>query len=194
MLTRLRALVHHLNRNRTMASTTTSQGTQRVVNSNAACCSIPPVSSSYTPKGSFAPFAGFDRVYITGAPSSNTALVAVYDIFGFFPQTQQGADALAQALNARVYMPDFFEPDSPFPPEKYPPTGQQDQDDLQAFFGGPAKPEKAVAGLIRVGEALRQQGATRVGAYGLCWGGKVTILAGSQGSSVFDGVAAIHPA
>lgn len=28
--------------------------------------------------------------------------------FGFYPQTQQGADIIAESLGARVYMPDVF--------------------------------------------------------------------------------------
>ncbi|KAL5534503.1 hypothetical protein ACEPAG_966 [Sanghuangporus baumii] len=198
MLTRLRALLHTINKSHTsahpQAPARAMSSTQRVVNTNTACCTIPPVKHDYTPKGSYAPFAGFQRVYITGPPQSSLAIVTVFDIFGFYPQTQQGADALAQTLNAKVVMPDFFEPDKPYPEDRFPPKSQEDKDSLQAFFAGPAKPEKAVAGLIRVGEELRKQGAQKVGAYGLCWGGKVTILAGSKESPVFDAVASVHPA
>ncbi|EJD04229.1 uncharacterized protein FOMMEDRAFT_19489 [Fomitiporia mediterranea MF3/22] len=177
-----------------MASTTTSQGVQRVVNSNPACCSIPPVQSNYVPKGTYTSFAGFDSTYVTGPPTSSIAIVNVFDIFGFWPQTQQGADILAQTLNARVVMPDFFAPDKPFFKEKFPPQSQDDKNDLQAFFAGPAKPDKAVEGLVRVGEELRAQGAEKVGAYGLCWGGKVAILTGSKENTPFDAVATFHPA
>ncbi|KAB8239288.1 uncharacterized protein BDW43DRAFT_257503 [Aspergillus alliaceus] len=31
----------------------------------------------------------------------------IYDIFGFYAQVLQGGDLLAQATNARIYMPDF---------------------------------------------------------------------------------------
>lgn len=213
MFTGLRSSTRRLNLSRTMASNNTSQATQRVVNSNPACCSIPPVTtSSYVPKGSYISFAGFDRVYVTG-PSSNRspkiptgsshdpeqgasdiAFVSVFDIFGFFPQTQQGADLLAASLNASVYMPDFFAPDPPFPIEHFPPKTQQDKDALQAFFAGPAKPEKALEGLLKVGEELRRLKKKYVGVYGLCWGGKVAILSGSHKDPIFDAVAALHPA
>lgn len=33
-----------------------------VHNTNTACCSIPPVKSDYTPKGSFKSYAGFNKV------------------------------------------------------------------------------------------------------------------------------------
>lgn len=53
-----------------------------VVNTNKACCSIPPIQSYYEPQGSYISYAGFDRVYVTGPNTSDTAIVAVYDIFG----------------------------------------------------------------------------------------------------------------
>lgn len=52
MFTRLRALVHHLNH----AKMST------VHNTNVACCTIPPVKSDYTPKGTFKSYAGFSKV------------------------------------------------------------------------------------------------------------------------------------
>ncbi|KII86382.1 hypothetical protein PLICRDRAFT_43972 [Plicaturopsis crispa FD-325 SS-3] len=162
-------------------------------NTNAACCTIPPVSSTYEPKGTFKKYGGFDRVYVTGSDNSKNALVAVYDIFGYFPQTQQGADILASALNTTVYMPDFFEPDPPFPSSKFPPSTDEDKAALQAFFGGTASPPKAIEKLTKFGETLKSDGAAKVGVYGFCWGGKVTISAGGAGTP-FDAVSIVHPA
>ena len=48
------------------------------------------------------------RTDVTGNLSSKKALVDVYDIFGPAPQTLQGADALATALDVLVVVPDFF--------------------------------------------------------------------------------------
>jgi dienelactone hydrolase len=90
-------------------------------NTNSACCTIPPVQSEYTPKGTFKSVGDFKKVYVTGQ-STDTAIVCVYDIFGYFPQTQQGADIIASTLKTVVYMPDFFEPNAPFPSEDFPPT------------------------------------------------------------------------
>ncbi|KAH9891060.1 Alpha/Beta hydrolase protein [Cubamyces lactineus] len=166
-----------------------------VHNTNVACCTIPPVKSDYQPKGSYKSYAGFSKVYVTGPEKpGNVALVCVYDIFGFKPQTQQGADILAEKLNAQVLMPDFFEPAQPWPVDKFPPQTDEEKGKLQAFFGGPAKPQDAVSKLINVGKALKSEGAGWVGTFGFCWGGKVTILAGSAASTPFDAVAAIHPA
>jgi Dienelactone hydrolase family len=196
---RLRALLHYFNRNMTT-----------VHNSNTACCSIPPVQSSYQPKGSFKSYAGFEKVYVTGPEDTGRALIAVFDIFGFWPQTQQGADILASTLGAKIVMPDFFQPDPPFSQDDYPPNTDEKMGRLQAFFGGPAKIDRAVGNVKKVGAALKAEGK-KVGVYGYCWGmwlclvlkrleltlnppsgGKVATLVGSDPS--FDAVAAIHPA
>ncbi|EMD41592.1 hypothetical protein CERSUDRAFT_110169 [Gelatoporia subvermispora B] len=171
-----------------MASTT-------VHNDNAACCSIPPVKSDYTPKGTFKAYGPFSKVYVTGpATPTKLSLICVYDIFGFKPQTQQGADILAEQLNAQVLMPDFFEPGEPWPADKFPPQTDEEKSKLQAFFGGIASPLTAVEKLIAVGKQLKSEGSTFVGTYGFCWGGKVTILVGSADSTPFDAVSAVHPA
>lgn len=67
-------------------------------------------------------------------------------------------------------MPDFFEPDGPFPPEKYPPKTDQDKEEIQKFFGGTANPPAAIGKLTSFGKTLKDNGAKNVGAYGFCWG------------------------
>ena len=57
MLTRLRALVHHLNHAKMSTATT-------VHNTNVACCTLPPVRSDYKEKGFYKAYAGFDKVSI----------------------------------------------------------------------------------------------------------------------------------
>ncbi|TBU46527.1 hypothetical protein BD309DRAFT_857797 [Dichomitus squalens] len=166
-----------------------------VHNTNVACCTIAPVKSDYVPKGKYKPYAGFSKVYVTGPETpGKVAIVCVYDIFGFKPQTQQGADILAEKLKAQVLMPDFFEPGEPWPVDQFPPKTPEDQKKLQEFFGGIAKPTDGVARLINVAKTLKSEGVEFVGAYGFCWGGKVTILAGSQDATPLDAVSAVHPA
>jgi dienelactone hydrolase len=138
-------------------------------NSNTACCSIPPVEAAYEPKGSFKAYAGFPKAYITGPEGTGRALIAVYDIFGFWPQTEQGADILASVLGAKVVMPDFFHPDPPYPVAEFPPDTDEKKAKFQAFFGGPANIDKAIGNVKKVGEALRAEG-NKVGVYGFCWG------------------------
>lgn len=76
-------------------------------NTNEACCSIPPVESEYKPKGSYQKVGPFDKAYVVSSlrpshsPSRLTipqigdskthALICIYDIFGYWPQTEQGA-------------------------------------------------------------------------------------------------------
>ncbi|KAI0724185.1 hypothetical protein C8T65DRAFT_625701 [Cerioporus squamosus] len=166
-----------------------------VHNTNQACCSIPPVKSDYAPKGSYKSYAGFSKVYVTGPQTpGKVALVSVYDIFGFKPQTQQGADILAEKLGVQVLMPDFFEPGEPWPVDQFPPKTDEEKAKLQQFFGGIANPGNAVEKAINVGKALKSEGVEFVGLYGYCWGGKVTILSGSKEGTPFGAVASIHPA
>ncbi|KAF9023417.1 hypothetical protein BDZ89DRAFT_1102696 [Hymenopellis radicata] len=153
----------------------------------------PPVLSDYQPKGAIKPFADFQKVYVTGPATSDNAIVCIFDIFGFFPQTQQGADIVASTLNTTVYMPDFFEPDAPFDIAKFPPKTDQQKGDLQAFFGSTANPSAAITKLKTFGESLKANGSKRVGVYGMCWGGKVAVSSGGE-STPFDAVAILHPA
>lgn len=94
----------------------------------------------------------------------------IIDYLRYFPQTQQGADIIASSLKTTVYMPDFFEPDGPFPSEKYPPKTDQDKADLQDFFAGIASPPIAIKKLTSFGEFLKSKGAKKVAIYGFCWG------------------------
>jgi dienelactone hydrolase len=115
----------------------------------------------------------------------------------FYPQTRQGADILAEALNTTVYMPDFFEPNDPYPTEKFPPKDERDGAELQNFFGTTAEPEANTAKLVEFGNFLRSStGVRKLGVYGFCWGGKVTIKASSsEGQDTpFNAAAIVHPA
>ncbi|VDC01965.1 unnamed protein product [Peniophora sp. CBMAI 1063] len=189
-LTRLRAIASHL----THAPHSARAASMTIHNDNAGCCSQPAASSTYTPRGIYVPFAGFKRVYITGPKESSIAIISIYDIFGFKPQTQLGADMLADALHARVVMPDFFEPSEAWDVSRHPPQTDEDKAAFQKFFAGPAKPDEAVVKLERVVKALKEEGVKKVGAYGLCWGGKVAVLAGAKEGSVLDAIATAHPA
>jgi len=149
-----------------------------ILNSNTACCTIPPVHSTYEPKGTTKAYAGFQKAYVTGPDGTGRALIGIYDIFGFFPQTQQGADILAHTLDAKVVLPDFFEPNAPFAASDYPPDTDEKKARLQAFFGGPAEIKKAVGNVKKVGKFLKDEGYTKVGVYGYCWGWCSSLLYG----------------
>lgn len=77
-----------------------------------ACCTVPAVvDHEYKEKGDYVTIAG-TKVYATGPADANKAILFIFDIFGYFPQTLQGADILAygdKEQQYRVYMPDFFD-------------------------------------------------------------------------------------
>ncbi|KAJ4476609.1 Alpha/Beta hydrolase protein [Lentinula aciculospora] len=184
MITKIRSVFRHISPSRRKMTTH---------NTNAACCTIPPVLSDYTPKGTYKSVGSFNKVYVTGPETSTNAIVCVYDIFGYYPQTQQGADIVASTLKTTVYMPDFFEPDGPFPHDPFPPTTDEGKQALQTFFGTTANPPKNTIKLIEFGNHLKSKGAAKVGAYGFCWGGKVTVSAAGE-DTPFSAVSIVHPA
>ncbi|KAE8227665.1 hypothetical protein CF326_g7434 [Tilletia indica] len=161
-------------------------------NTNKACCTIPPVKSDYSDfKGSYETIEGLNT-YVTGDASSKKAIVATQDIFGQQPQTKQAADIVAAATGARVYLPDYFH-GKPIPLDAYPPDNKEKEELINNFFGGIAAPPKNKEILVNFGKTLKSRGATSVGAYGYCWGGKVTVLAGGSGTP-FSAISQIHPA
>ena len=73
-----------------------------------ACCTVPPVvTEGYKEMGEWITINGM-KTYATGPKDAKSALLVVYDIFGFFPQTLQGADILAHSdkdHQYQVFMP-----------------------------------------------------------------------------------------
>jgi hypothetical protein len=68
-----------------------------------ACCTVPAVvTDGYQEKGEFVTLNGM-KTYVTGPKDAKHAILIVYDIFGFFPQTLQGADILAYGDQERPY-------------------------------------------------------------------------------------------
>lgn len=75
-----------------------------------ACCNIPPIiSKGYKTRGSYEDIGGY-KTYVTGPSDATKAIIVIYDIFGYFDQTLQGADILAYSdkQKYKVYMPDWF--------------------------------------------------------------------------------------
>lgn len=180
---RLLAISRHLN---PLARMTT------VHNTNEACCTIPPVQADYSAKGTYKPHGTFDRVYVTG-DNKETALIVVYDIFGYFSQTLQGADILAKTVDATVFMPDFFGEGNAFPIEKYPPPDDKAKQEIQDFFGGVASPALAIDGLVKFATVLKGDGYKKIGAIGYCWGGKVVSLSALNTDSNLNAISIVHP-
>ena len=110
----------------------------------------------------------------TGSTSSSHGIIAVYDIFGYCPRTFQGADRLAESINALLLMPDFFEGE-PLPLSIYPPDTDEKKKVAMEFMAGLASVDKNVGKLVEAAkEAKGKYGNVKSwGTYGLCWGGKV---------------------
>lgn len=123
------------------------------------------------------------------------------DIFGFFPQTLQGADILATSdkdQKYRVFIPDFFEGE-PADISWYPPTTDETKAKLGKFFETKAGPPATLAKIPGVvADANKLSPASAFGTWGIlgyCWGGKVANLAvGAEGAGGFKAAAQAHPA
>lgn len=162
-----------------------------------ACCNVPPVvSKGYKPKGSYEEIGGY-KTYVTGPADATKAIVVVYDIFGYFDQTVQGADILAFSdahQKYKIYMPDWFE-GKPCPIEWYPPDNEEKQKGLSNFFA--TFPAPKVAGKVPAYvDAVKQHNSTvtKFALIGYCWGGKVVALTTKADTNPFSAAAAIHPA
>lgn len=143
------------------------------------CCpsDIPPVvTGHYTPHGSYETHAGY-KTYVTGPRDAQHAVMVIYDIFGFFPQTIQGADIIASQLNALVFMPDFFQGEAA-DINSFPPDTEEKKKRLGEFFASKADLEKNVTAVKDIARELKQTfpDAQKWAAMGFCWGGKITTL------------------
>ncbi|KAL7270951.1 hypothetical protein RUND412_006328 [Rhizina undulata] len=164
-----------------------------MANTNKACCSLPPVvSTNYVPKGTYEELNGI-KTYVTGPRDAKTGVLVIYDIFGFFSQTIQGADIIASAGHL-VIMPDFFH-GKPLEITVIPPNTPEKQAKLQSFFAGPASPPTNVAVAQNLFPTLQSQFSEtkRWGVIGYCWGGKITTLLSGKDTK-FVASAQIHPA
>ncbi|KAI1959110.1 hypothetical protein LOZ58_004818 [Ophidiomyces ophidiicola] len=172
----------------------------------ARACIPPVVSTGYAPKGRYLSLNGM-KTYVTGPESAQHAILVVYvvvkrppDIFGFFPQTLQGADIVAHAdpdREYRVFMPDFFD-GAPADISWYPPQTDDQKQKLGHFFETKAPPPNTlarIAGVVAEANALAAGGSgfKAWGMMGYCWGGKITSLAAAK-DSLFKAAVQCHPA
>ncbi|KAL7898400.1 Alpha/Beta hydrolase protein [Trichoderma sp. TUCIM 5745] len=164
---------------------------------SAACCNIPPVvSKGYKAKGSYEEIGGY-KTYVTGPADATKAIVVVYDIFGYFDQTIQGADILALSddhQKYKVFMPDWFK-GKPCPIEYYPPDTEEKQKALGEFFGTFPPPKIAgyVPDYVNAVKA-HSPSVSKLAMLGYCWGGKVVALTLKASTNPFSAGAVAHPA
>ncbi|KYK61022.1 c30d10.14-like protein [Drechmeria coniospora] len=164
---------------------------------NEACCNIPPVvHKGYKPKGAYEELGGY-KTYVTGPADATKAIVIIFDIFGYFDQTLQGADILALGDNDRkykVFIPDWFK-GKPCPIEWYPPNSEEKKKNLGKFFE--TFPPSTIAGYVPdYVQAMKAENPSvkACGIVGMCWGGKVVALSVKAPSNPFSAAAMVHPA
>lgn len=165
---------------------------------SAACCSIPPIiSKGYEGKGKYETIGGL-KTYVTGPSTASKAIFFIYDIFGYFPQTIQGADILSTSdkdHQYQVFIPDFFE-GKPADISWYPPDNDEKGKALGNFFqttGAPPKAAEKVPTLVKEIQA-KYPNIKTWGVVGFCWGGKIVSLTTSTTSTPFTAGAECHPA
>jgi dienelactone hydrolase len=115
--------------------------------------------------------------------AAKKGIIDVYDAFGNAPQTFQGADMLAEGLGAVVLVPDFFKGDA-LPGDIFPSdTGEKEQI-VSKFLANQAAPPKNVEALLQTAAEAKKQwpSVKNWGAFGLCWGGKIVVLASAEGT------------
>jgi len=165
---------------------------------SAACCNIPPIiSKGYEPKGKYETIGGL-KTYVTGPANASKAILYIYDIFGYFPQSLQGADILSTSdkdNQYQVFIPDWFE-GKPADISWYPPDNDEKGKALGNFFqttGAPPTTAAKVPATLKEIEA-RYSSIKTWGIVGFCWGGKIVSLTTSNSSTPFKAGAECHPA
>lgn len=100
----------------------------------------------------------------------------IYDVFGMASQTIQGADLLAARLNAVVVIPDLFEGE-PLKHEYVPADTEEKKQIIEEFVAHKANIPRNVGVVIEAVEEYRTRFSSvrKWGAFGLCWGGKVSL-------------------
>jgi dienelactone hydrolase len=175
---------------------------------------LAPVTADYTPKGKYEKIAGIntckmkppslsqvvrgnemkgeDRNFLTnlcntdivGPEDATKGIVDIYDIFGIWPQTVQGADRLAAHTGFLVLIPDLFDGtglDINAIPMDTPEKAQKVQD----FVSTTGNPQANVEKLLVFRKALADRFPAvegHWGLFGLCWGGKLAVLACGEGN------------
>ncbi|KAI9018483.1 Alpha/Beta hydrolase protein [Phycomyces nitens] len=150
-----------------------------------ACCTIPPVKSDYQPTG-VTETIGDLTVYRAGPKDAKKAILVIYDIFGFYPNTKQFCDILANHCGYKVIMPDFFY-GKPYKPE--------DMGDIPKLLSWIAKNGsfEVIYPLVQRAKAkLQEEGIVAAGIVGFCWGAKIAVQVTAV-DPFFAAASLIHP-
>ncbi|KAI1321852.1 dienelactone hydrolase [Xylariaceae sp. FL0255] len=158
-----------------------------------ACCSLPAVvAEGYVSKGKFVDLDG-TRAYVTGPADATKAIMVAYDIFGYFPQTLQGADIFGQA-GYQVFIPDFFGGNFANI-EWFPPDNPEKGEALQSWFKIAMWPihRPKIPGILKSAEKVNTN-IKDWGIIGYCWGGKMASMVASDEPGLFKVAIQTSPA
>jgi len=158
-----------------------------------ACKTIPPVVvEGYLTKGEWKEIAGL-KTYVTGSSDSKKAIVDIYDVFGLASQTLQGADLLAAAVGALVFVPDFLKGETAKEAWFVSKDDPKIAEERAAFFKLLELDEnvKKLTDFLDVATG-EYKGVESWGAFGLCWGGKIAVMASAPGT-ILKVSGQVHP-
>jgi dienelactone hydrolase len=182
---------------------------------------LAPVTADYTPKGKYETIAGINTckrsflwrdcgdistaflihhtIDIVGPEDATKGIIDVYDIFGIWPQTIQGADRLSAQSGALVLVPDFFE-GSGLDINVIPNDTEEKTKKVHEFLATKANPAANVAKILAIRKELTEKYPAiegHWGLFGLCWGGKLAVLACGEGNEGvgrrFEASGTAHP-
>ncbi|KAM3075155.1 hypothetical protein ACMFMF_005835 [Clarireedia jacksonii] len=181
----------------------------KMTDPSAACCKGKPIhmhGPEAELKGEFQEFDGL-KTYVVGPPTATSALLVIYDIFGFWTQTLHGMDTLSLTATSsspaglKLFAPDWF--DGAEADISYWPADTDDKlKYIKGYFATHADPGKTLKRMVSVMEAIRgreeYKGIERWGIAGYCWGGKLfdgvkIVTLASQEGTIFKAGAQTHP-
>lgn len=129
---------------------------------------------------------------MTGPTSAKTGIISFYDVFGYYSQTLQGADILANPnaeKPSRVFVPDFLK-GNPANLDWYPPETEEQKSATQAWLKDNLSAEKHSALFEEMLEAAAKANPdiTSWGVIGYCWGGKMVALIAGRNTKIKAGI------
>jgi dienelactone hydrolase len=121
---------------------------------------------------------------IVGPEDATKGIVDIYDIFGIWPQTIQGADRLSAQIGALVLVPDFFD-GTGLAIDAVPMDTDEKKKIVGDFFATKASPPDNLVKILALRKELTEKYPAiegHWGVFGLCWGGKLAVLASGEGN------------
>ncbi|KAF8943981.1 hypothetical protein BGZ47_004786 [Haplosporangium gracile] len=162
----------------------------------AACCNTPAVENAHSHlTGEFVTLsteiAGQKRkTYLTGPKDSKRGIIAIYDIFGYHPTSQQFYDRIAELHGGfQLSAPEFFS-EGGITPEHMGESGK-----VMAWIGqhGDYHKNHILEVALAAVEDLRKAGCTSFSLIGQCWGVLMAVKIVSEENTPFSSAGGVHP-